>query len=249
MKRRTSIFITIVTVLLFLTTLPVSAGANTVKSSPPPNEAVKIHQVMNTNLLDILNNLPVGNHDQSSGNQNQFSCLAEGWATDPDDRSIDLNVRILSDGVEVAQTLAGVFRPDLADADICTDGTCSFSVNLWGLISPDSDHWITEQAQDAQTGEWVNLYDTPKMLNCSEVNILPEGFHDAAEGVQNQFSCVAEGWTTDPNDRNIDLNVRILSDGIAIAQTVAAVFRQDLDEAGMCPGATCSFSVNLWGLI
>ena len=250
MKRRTLMLITIVISLLFLTTLPVSAAVNTVRSSSPPMEAVKLlHQDMNTNLVDIINTLPVGNHDQSSGNQNQFSCLAEGWATDPDDRSIDLNVRILSDGVEVTQTVADTFRQDLADANVCTGGTCSFSVNLWGLISRDSDHWITEQAQDAQTGEWVSLFDTPKMLNCSEVNVLPEGFHDAAQGIQNQFSCVAEGWATDPNDRSIDLNVRILSDGVEVAQTVADTFRQDLDEAGVCPGGTCSFSVNLWGLI
>lgn len=249
MKHRPAITAIIVFAMLFMTSFHASAAVDTVKTSSPANEVAKIHPMMNADLADILNTLPVGNHDQSSGNQNQFSCLAEGWATDPDDRSIDLNVRILSDGVEVAQTVAGVFRQDLADTDACTDGTCSFSVNLWGLISPDADHWITEQAQDAQTAEWVNLYDTPKMLNCSEVNVLPEGFHDAAEGIQYQSSCVAEGWATDPNDRNIDLAVRILSDGVEVAQTTASTFRPDLEDGGVCPGGTCSFSVDLWDLI
>ena len=249
MKRRTLMIVTVVISLLLISTLRANAAANSAKRSSPVNDIASIQPILSSNLADVLNTLPTGNHDQSSGNQNQFSCLAEGWATDPDDRSIDLNVRILSDGVEVAQTVAGVFRQDLADAGVCTDGTCSFSVNLWGLISPDTDHWITEQAQDAQTGEWVNLFDTPKMLNCSEVNVFPEGYHDATEGIQNQFSCVAEGWATDPNDRSIDLNVRILSDGVEIAQTVAGAFRQDLDDAGVCPGGTCSFNVNLWELI
>jgi hypothetical protein len=158
-------------------------------------------------------------------------------------------VRILSDDGEVAQVVADVFRQDLADVGVCPGGTCSFSVNLWGLISPDTDHLITVQAQDAQTAEWTNIGDTPKTLNCSEVNVLPEGFHDFSEGIQNQLSCIAEGWTTDPNDRNIDLNVRILSDGVEVAQAVADAYRQDLDEAGVCPGGTCSFSVNLSGLI
>ncbi|HXQ38088.1 MAG TPA: hypothetical protein VN843_29055, partial [Anaerolineales bacterium] len=114
---------------------------------------------------------------------------------------------------------------------------------------PDTDHLITVQAQDAQTGEWANIGDTPKTLNCSEVNVLPEGFHDFSEGTQSLFFCVAEGWATDPNDRNIDLNVRILSDGVEVAQTVAGTFRQDLEDAGVCTGGTCSFSVNLWSLI
>ena len=249
MKRLTLMILTTVIALLFMTTLPVNAAVNPADHTSAPNAVLRLSQRTNTNLADLFNTLPTGNHDQSSGNQNQFSCLAEGWAADPDDPGVDLNVRILLDGVEVAQAVAGVFRPDLADAGVCTDGTCSFSVNLWGLISPDTDHWITEQAQDAQTGEWVNLFDTPKMLNCSEVNVLPEGSHDAAEGIQNQSSCIAEGWTADPNDRSMDLNVRILSDGVEVAQTVADAFRPDLDEAGVCPGGTCSFSVNLWGLI
>ena len=249
MKRYIIVTATIVFSLLLIAAIPV--GASAIASNKTGNFAApaQFHQAFNARLVDILNTLPDGNHDQSSGNQNQFSCLAEGWATDPDDRSIDLNVRILSDGVEVAQTIAGEFRQDLADAGVCTEGTCSFSVNLWGLISPEADHVITVQAQDAQTGEWVNASETPKTLNCSEVNVLPEGYHDAAQGTQYQFSCVAEGWAADPNDRNIDLNVRILSDGVEVAQTVAGAFRPDLEEAGVCQGGTCSFSVDLWNLI
>ena len=124
------------------------------------------------------------------------------------------------------------------------------SMLIFGVSFPlESDHLITVQAQDAQTGEWVDLGSTPKTLNCFEENLLPEGFHDAIEGVQNQFSCFAEGWAADPNDRDIDLNVKILSDGVEVAQTVAGTFRQDLDEAGVCTGGTCSFNVNLSSLI
>ena len=192
---------------------------------------------------------PEGFHDFIEGVQPQYACIAAGWAADPNDRNIDLNVRILSDGVEVAQTVADTFGEGLEEAGACPGGTCSFNVDLWGLISPDTDHSITVQAQDPQTGEWVDLGSTPKTLNCFEENELPEGFHDAAEGTQNIFSCIAEGWAADPNDRNIDLNVRILSDGVEVAQTVASTFRPDLEEAGVCPGGTCSFSLNLAGLI
>jgi hypothetical protein len=243
MKRQTALVATFVLSLLFIATIP--AGASTLTVGQPAQHS----QLPNSSVLQITNSLPEGFHDGWEGQQNQFSCSAFGWATDPDDRSIDLTVRVLSDGIEVVQAAADVYRPDLEAADICSDGICGFDVNLWGLISPGAYHLITVQAQDAQTSEWVDLSNTPKTLNCSEVNVLPEGFHDFSEGTQNQFSCVAEGWTADPNDRNVDLNVRILSDGVEVAQTVGDAFRQDLDDAGVCPGGTCSFSVNLWGLI
>ena len=244
MKRRTLMILIVVLSLLLIAAVPIRA------SSQSGGRDSQNSWEIDSNLPDIANTLPEGFHESHfEGPQNQFSCFAVGWAADPDDRSADLNIRVFSDNIEVAQTVANIFRQDLYDAGVCQDGTCNFSVDLWGLIGPGVDHSITVQAQDAQTDEWVDLSTTPRTLNCFEENLLPEGFHDAAEGIQNQFSCVAEGWTTDPNDRNIDLNVRILSDGVEVAQTVADAFRQDLEDAGVCPGGTCSFSVNLWGLI
>jgi hypothetical protein len=111
--------------------------------------------------------------------------VAEGWAADPNDRDIDLNVRILSDGVEVAHTVAGTFRQDLDDAGVCTGGTCSYSVNLWSSISLDTDHLIGVQAQDAQSGEWVDLSNTPKTLNCIDPGAQPivwDGFGNGNNG-------------------------------------------------------------------
>ena len=244
MKRQTA-FVAIALLSLFLTvTLPASASSLTADRSVPSSQS------SGTELAAVVNTLPEGFHEfHFEGNQNQFTCFAVGWAADPDDRNIDLNIRIFADDVPVAQAVANLFRQDLADAGVCQDGTCNFIVNLWGLISPGENHLITVQAQDAQTGEWVNLSTTPRTLNCSEVNVLPEGFHDSSEGTQGPFSCLAEGWAADPNDRALDLNVRILSDGVEVAQTVAGTFRPDLEEAGVCPGGTCSFSVNLLSLI
>ena len=248
MKRHIVVTATLVFSFLLIAALPVSASA-TVRMSSVSNSgnSAQIQQIIN--LADVINTLPDGHHDNFGGTQNQFFCRAEGWAADPDDRSLHLNIRIFSDDVEVAQTVADTFRSDLADAGVCTDGTCSFSVNLWSLISPDVDHLITVQAQDAQTGEWSDVYDTPKTLNCFEENFPVEGYHDAWEGIQNQFSCRADGWVIDHNDPNLDLNVRILSDGVEVAQTISDRYRQDLDEGGVCPGGTCSFSVDLWDLI
>jgi hypothetical protein len=249
MKRRT-LMITIVILSLLLVAIPVNASTLVVDRAADRKDSPAVQTSSTNNLEDIINTLPDGFHESHfEGSQNQFSCFAVGWAADPDDRALDLNIRIFSDGGEVAQTVAGTFRQDLADAGVCQDGTCHFSVDLWGLISPDEDHVITVQAQDAQTGEWVDLSDTPRTLNCFEENILPEGYHDGLDGLQTQLSCIAEGWVTDPNDRHIDLTVRILSDGVEVAQTVADAFRQDLSDAGVCPDGTCSFSVNLASLI
>jgi hypothetical protein len=244
MKRRTLITI-IVLLSLFLSAIPARAESRVREV----RKSAQIPATFNSSLADVSNTLPDGHHDNFEGLQNQFFCRAEGWAADPDDRSLHLEVRIFSDGVEVAQTVPDTFRPDLADAGVCAGGTCSFTVNLWGLISPDTDHVITVQAQDAQTGEWSNLYDTPKTLNCFEENFPVEGYHDAWEGIQNYFFCLAEGWVIDHNDPNLDLNVRILSDGVKVAQTIADRYRQDLDEGGVCPGGTCSFKVDLASLI
>ena len=79
MKRHRVITAILVLFLLPMFTLPASASTFTVNSASNAR-----NQVSNTILADILNTLPEGNHDQNSGNQNQFSCLAEGWTTDPD---------------------------------------------------------------------------------------------------------------------------------------------------------------------
>jgi CSLREA domain-containing protein len=165
MKRRTLVIITVILSLLMMA-IPANASTLPINRASKAQGSASIHQVLSMYLEDSTNILPEGFHDNFAGLQNQFFCRAEGWAADPDDRTMDLNIQIFSDGVEVAQTTADSFRQDLADAGVCQDGTCSFSADLWGLISPDTDHLITVQAQDAQTGEWSNLYDTPKTLNC-----------------------------------------------------------------------------------
>ena len=75
---------------------------------------------------------------------------------------------------------------------------------------------------------------------------LPEGFHDGMEGTVDANSCTAVGWAVDPDDRNRDLQVQILSDGSPVITMTANLLREDV---GACPGGTCGFGVNLWGLI
>ncbi len=107
---------------------------------------------------------PEGFHDGSAGVVDRYSCGAWGWAADPDDRDRDLQVQILADGAPVATANANLLRPDVT---ACVGGTCGYSVDLWGLISPDVEHSIAVQAFDEESGQWLNLEATPKALTCT----------------------------------------------------------------------------------
>src|SRR5687768_5156719 len=116
MKRQTA-FVAIALLSLFLTvTFP--AGASSLAANLPAQPS----RTVGAELAAFVNTLPEGFHEfHFEGNQNQFTCFAVGWAAVPDDRDIDLNIRVFSDDVEVAQTVAGTFRQDLADAGVCED--------------------------------------------------------------------------------------------------------------------------------
>jgi pimeloyl-ACP methyl ester carboxylesterase len=110
------------------------------------------------------NHLPWGFHDGQEGQIHWINCQAEGWVNDPDDPEIDLNVRVLSDGVEVASQVANIYQEGLGGA--CPGGTCAFNINLSDLISHDQEHSILVQAQDLQTKAWITIFTSPKRINC-----------------------------------------------------------------------------------
>jgi hypothetical protein len=184
-------------------------------------------------------------HEGYEGNVNSNNCSAFGWAADPDDRRRDLEIRVLADDdpIPVATTVADHTRGDVY---ICTEYiTCGFNVNLWGLISVGETHQITVQAYDLETGGWVNLRNTPRKLTCSRYF---EGFHDGNDGNVVSSTCSAYGWVVDPDDRERDLEIRILADDdpVPVATTVAYHLRRGESE---CTEATCRFNVNLSGVI
>ena len=109
---------------------------------------------------------PEGFHDGAQAAVNPDSCYANGWAVDPDDRERDLQVRIFSDGEQVASPIASSYREDMDTLGICPSGTCAWFSDLWGLISPDQEHQITAQVYDEESDAWLNLEATPKSLTC-----------------------------------------------------------------------------------
>lgn len=195
----------------------------------------------------VQNQLPIGFHDISAGDVAGPDCVAAGWAVDPDDLSARLTVRISSDGSILGETTAQLFRQDLIDAGVSPDGLAGFVFDLRGHISVGEPHTILVEAQDAQTAAWQPLADTPKVVTCADSP--PEGTHDGVSGNQPPWSCVANGWAVDPDDRTARLTVRILVDGQEVTSTVANLFRPDLIDAGNSPDGLAGFNINLWGLI
>ncbi len=94
---------------------------------------------------------------------------------------------------------------------------------------------------------FLSVFSSPGYAS-TNVSVIPEGYHDGGEGDVEANNCSAFGWTVDPDNRDRDLDVRILSDDDPepVATTVADLLREDVSA---CPGGTCGFNVDLWGLI
>jgi hypothetical protein len=187
---------------------------------------------------------PVGSYDGPEGIVGSAACSADGWAADPDDYERDLTVQILSDGSPVITTTANLLREGV-DPEICPDGTCGFSADLWGVISPGVEHMVMAQVYDEETESWIDFGSEPKSLTCWG---YPQGSYDGSEGVVEISTCNALGWTVDPDDYERHLTVQILSDGVPVTTTTADLLREDINPE-ICPGGTCGFFVDLWKLI
>jgi hypothetical protein len=108
----------------------------------------------------------LGSHDGAEKLLTQSACRAYGWLIDLSDPERDVQVRVLADGVEVAQAVADLYRPDLDLNDMCPGGTCAYAVDLWGLISINEEHTILVQALDVTQNRWVDLRGSPKTVMC-----------------------------------------------------------------------------------
>lgn len=126
--------------------------------------------IVNVGTAPPQNQLPIGFHD----NNDNASCTVNGWATDPDDRNIDLVVNIYSDGARIKSVTANQIRGDLNSAGVCPGGSCGFSASISGFISNGVNHKIQVKAVDidpngALTGQKKILEgsDPPKDIVCS----------------------------------------------------------------------------------
>ena len=132
-------------------TVPPSLLPSSTTTAPPPGPDVSIEGA-HDGSLDI----------DARGDR----CYANGWASDPDDRSRRVMVRVLVDGTQAWSGPAAESRPDVATAGH-GDGRSGFWVRLDRLLKLGVDHEIRVQALDADTGRWVDLNATPRTLKCS----------------------------------------------------------------------------------
>ncbi|MEK7153446.1 MAG: hypothetical protein AAB834_05845, partial [Patescibacteria group bacterium] len=113
----------------------------------------------------VANQLPIGSHDSNVA----ASCTVQGWAADPDNRSVPLAIKIYADGNpnSVAQGTANQHRDDLASAGVCPSGNCAFFTSLSETsVANGQPHSIRVHALDAQTGQEQPLVGTPKSILC-----------------------------------------------------------------------------------
>jgi len=114
------------------------------------------------------NQFPIGSLNGNKGKVSQDNCVAYGWAVDPDNRNADVILEMTSDNRKIATTTANIYRPELKILGRCPDGTCGFEVDLWPLITHNVEHEIRILVQDAQTGIWTYLRDSPIKIDCQE---------------------------------------------------------------------------------
>ncbi|MBI4137702.1 MAG: hypothetical protein HY472_00445, partial [Candidatus Sungbacteria bacterium] len=99
---------------------------------------------------------------------------------------------------------------------------------------------------------WLNSFVTPSPPTPSpppppaSTNRLPTGYHDGARGQVALSQCRAFGWATDPDDPSRPVNVGVRVGGGSFRTIVPAnQFRQDLQNANVCPQGRCAFDIDL----
>ncbi len=143
-----------------------AASAQPSGSLPSPSASEPILQTPQD--APVLSQGIRGSHDGAQGVVFFNQCSAFGWATDTDNRSKFVTVRVYADGTLITQGLANQFRSDLKDANVCADGTCAFGISLFEYLRPHTSSVIRVRAVDPETAEEVNLSNTPQKMTCIE---------------------------------------------------------------------------------
>jgi hypothetical protein len=95
-----------------------------------------------------------------------------GWASDPNDRTKDVPVRVLVDGKLRLALVANQYRADLPPV-IGGDGTAGFWVDLSEILTPGIVHEIRVEAQDLETRQWALLNLSPRGMSCDVPGVSP----------------------------------------------------------------------------
>ena len=157
-----------------------------------------------------------------------------GWARDEDEPERPVLVRILDNGVSLAEVLADRYRKDLEAAGI-GDGHHAFSFTVPGGFSRDTRHLI--EVQRADDGRALRgspfVLETPNNTVAITRNSLPPRWSGGLNGVTRQR---IEGWAWDAASPKTPMELVILDNGEVVGRALANHYREDLKSAGMGDG-------------
>jgi glycosyltransferase involved in cell wall biosynthesis len=157
-----------------------------------------------------------------------------GWARDEDEPGRPVLLRILDNGVPLAEVLADRLRDDLKAAGI-GGGRHAFSLTVPGGLAPDTRHLIEVQRVD----DGRVLFGSPYVLEAADNavavirNALPARWRGNLDSVTRQR---IEGWAWDEGTPKTPMALVILDNGEVIGRVLANRYREDLESAGMGDG-------------
>ncbi len=153
-----------------------------------------------------------------------------GWAHDPSGAPVLL--RIVDNGVTIAQLIADAYRGDLEYAGI-GDGCHGFDYAVPDGLSPLLPHVIeVQRAADGQA-----LAQSPWLLPADPAVTVRAGAAGPLQGFLDQPTRERiPGWAWDPSRPDEPVALQVLDNGVPIARVLANRYRADLRERGIGDG-------------
>lgn len=175
---------------------------------------------------------------------------------------------MVSDGTTTKELLLEPLSLDTFDPDEnVMAGTAAPGREVWVVANNDPDSCGVVVTAD-ENGDWsydfdnqdCDVYDASGSYaqvmdeddDTTEVFVaFIDGWHDYDMGDVPHWACNAGGWAVDSDDRDRDLEIRILADGEQDENVVATTRAENpTDLIGVCGAdGTCGYEVSLWGQI
>jgi len=175
---------------------------------------------------------------------------------------------VVSDGVTTKELLLEPLSLDTFDpVENIMAGTAAPGREVWVVANNDPDNCGVVVTAD-ENGDWsydfddqeCDLYDASGSYaqvvdeddDTTEVFVaFIDGWHDYDVGDVPHWACNVGGWAVDSDDRDRDLEIRVLADGEEEENVVATTRAENTtDLIGVCGAdGTCGYEVSLWGEI
>jgi hypothetical protein len=172
---------------------------------------------------------------------------------------------VVSDGTSTKELTIEPISLDLvAPEENVLIGTAAPGRTVWAVAHDDEDFcgafavadtsgdWVVDFDDfgcDITAGMWAyaQLFDAEDDTSEAILDFI-DGAHTYEQGDVPADACVAGGWAVDTDDRERDLQIRVLADGATVASGIAGI--PDTDLVGICGAdGSCAFEINLFGRI